>query len=37
MGGFQTVLAVIALNAFVLGIAFFAVYEFNKAARPSGR
>jgi hypothetical protein len=37
MGAFQTVLAVIALNACVLGIAFFAVYEFNKAVRPSGR
>jgi hypothetical protein len=37
MGGIETVLAVIAVNAFVLGIAFFAVYEFNKTVRRSGR
>jgi hypothetical protein len=37
MGVFQVILAVIALNACVLGIAFFAVYEFNKAVNQSGR
>jgi hypothetical protein len=37
MGGMQTILAVIVINAFVLGIAFFAVYEFNKSVRKSGR
>ena len=37
MAEFQTVLVVIAVCAGVLGIAFFATYEFNKAVRPSGR
>ena len=33
---FQIVLAVIALNAAVLGIVFFAAYLFNKSARRTG-
>jgi len=37
MDGIQTILAVIAVNVCVLGIALFAVYEFNKAVRQSGR
>jgi hypothetical protein len=37
MNGLQVVLMVIALNACVLGIAFFAVYQFNKAVSQSGR
>jgi len=34
---FQIVLAVVALNAFVLGLVFLAAYWFNRAARRSGR
>jgi hypothetical protein len=34
---FQMVLAVIAVNACVLGVAFFALYQLNKAVSPSGR
>jgi hypothetical protein len=37
MNGLQVVLMVIAVNACVLGAAFFAVYQFNKAVRQSGR
>jgi hypothetical protein len=37
MNGLQVVLMVIALNACVLGIAFFAVYQFNKAVSQTGR
>jgi hypothetical protein len=35
--GLQVVLMVIAVNACVLGVAFFAVYQFNKAVSQSGR
>jgi hypothetical protein len=34
---FQMLLAVIAVNAVVLGVAFFALYQLNKAVSPSGR
>ena len=37
MSGLQIVLMVIVVNAFVLGVAFFAVYQFNKAVSQSGR
>jgi hypothetical protein len=37
MNGLQVVLMVIAVNACVLGVAFFAVYQFNKAVSQSGR
>jgi uncharacterized protein YneF (UPF0154 family) len=37
MNGLQVVLMVIALNVCVLGGAFFAVYQFNKAVSQSGR
>jgi hypothetical protein len=37
MNGLQVVLMVIALNACVLGVAFFAIYQFNKAVSQSGR
>jgi len=37
MNGVQVVLMVIALNVCILGIAFFAVYQFNKAVSQSGR
>jgi hypothetical protein len=37
MNGVQVVLMVIAVNACVLGVAFFAVYQFNKAVSQSGR
>jgi hypothetical protein len=37
MNGLQVVLMVIAVNACVLGAAFFAVYQFNKAVSQSGR
>jgi hypothetical protein len=37
MSEFQIVLVVLAINAGVLGIAFFAAYLFNKAVSPSGR
>ncbi len=33
----QVVLMVILVNACVLGLAFFTVYEFNKAVSQSGR
>jgi hypothetical protein len=35
--GLQVVLMVIAVNACILGVAFFAVYQFNKAVSQSGR
>jgi hypothetical protein len=34
---FQMVLAVIAVNASVLGVVLFALYQLNKAVSPSGR
>ena len=37
MSGLQLLLVVIAVNACVLGIAFFAAYRFNKAVSQSGR
>jgi hypothetical protein len=37
MNGLQVVLMVIAVNACVLGVAFFAVYQFNKAVSQTGR
>jgi hypothetical protein len=37
MNGLQIVLMIIAINAIVLGVAFFAVYHFNKAVSQSGR
>jgi hypothetical protein len=37
MNGLQVVLMVIAVNACVLGVAFLAVYQFNKAVSLSGR
>jgi len=37
MQGFQMLLTVIAVNACVLGVAFFALYLFNKAVRGCGR
>jgi hypothetical protein len=37
MNGLQELLVVIAVNACVLGVAFLALYQFNKAVRPSGR
>ena len=37
MGGFQVVLAVIAINAGVLGAAFFALYLLNKSVSQSGQ
>jgi hypothetical protein len=37
MSEFQIVLVVIAVNACVLGVAFFAAYRFNKAVSQSGR
>jgi hypothetical protein len=37
MNGLQVLLMVIAVNAFVLGVAFFALYQFNKAVSQSGR
>jgi hypothetical protein len=33
----NVVLAVVVLNACVLGVAFYVTYEFNKAVRQSGR
>jgi hypothetical protein len=35
--GFQMLLAVVAVNACVLGIGFFAVYQFSNAVRQCGR
>jgi len=37
MSGLQIVMMVIAVNACVLGAAFFALYQFNKAVSQSGR
>jgi hypothetical protein len=37
MNGLQVLLMVVAVNACVLGVAFFALYQFNKAVRPCGR
>ena len=37
MQGVQMLLAIIAVNAGVLGVAFFALYQFNKAVRGCGR
>ena len=34
---FQMLLAVIAVNACVLGVGFFALYQFNKAVSTGGR
>jgi len=37
MGGLQMLLMVIAVNAFVLGVAFLALYQSNKAVSQCGR
>jgi hypothetical protein len=37
MNGLQILLMAIFVNACVLGVGFFALYQFNKAVRPSGR
>jgi hypothetical protein len=37
MAELQIALVVVAVNACVLGIAFFAAYRFNKSVRQSGR
>jgi hypothetical protein len=37
MNGLQVVLMVIAVNACVLAVAFFTIYQFNKAVSQSGR
>ncbi len=37
MNELQIVLMVVAVNAVVLGVAFFAVYQFNKVVSQSGR
>ena len=37
MNGFQELLLAIAVNAFVLGIALFAIYRFNKDVSGCGR
>jgi hypothetical protein len=37
MSEFELLLAVLALNAVVLGIVLAAAYGLNKAVRPSGR
>jgi hypothetical protein len=37
MGGFQVVLAVLAINVSVLGVAFFALYLLNKGVSQSGQ
>jgi hypothetical protein len=37
MSGFLVLLAVIAVNACVLGAAFFALYQFNKDVSRCGR
>jgi len=37
LSGSQILVAVVAVNAGVLGIAFFALLLFNRAARPSGQ
>ena len=36
MSGLHVVLMVVAVNAFVLGVAFFALYQFNKAVSRGG-
>jgi len=37
MNDFQELLLVVAVNGCVFAAVFFALYELNKAARPSGR
>jgi hypothetical protein len=37
MNGFLVLVAAIAVNAVILGIAFLAVYQSNKAVKLSGR
>jgi hypothetical protein len=37
MDGFQMLLAIVAVNGCVLGVAFLAVYWLNKAVSRSGR
>lgn len=37
MSGLEVLLMVIVVNACVLGVAFFAAYQFNKAVSQSGR
>jgi len=37
MNGFQMLLLVIVVNAFVLGVGLLAVYQFNNAVKPCGR
>jgi hypothetical protein len=37
MGGFQTVLAVFVVSAFVLGAAFLALYLLNNSVSKSGQ
>jgi hypothetical protein len=37
MDGFQILLVVIAVNGCVLGVAFFALYQLNKAVSRCGR
>lgn len=37
MAEFQIVLAVVAVNACVLGIVLFAAYRMNKSVKQSGR
>jgi hypothetical protein len=37
LSGSQILLTVVAVNAGVLGIAFLALWLFNKAVRPSGQ
>jgi hypothetical protein len=37
MNGLQMLLMAILVNACVLGVGFFALYQFNKAIRQSGR
>jgi hypothetical protein len=37
MSGLQMLLTVIVVNASVLGVAFFALYQSNKAIKQSGR
>jgi hypothetical protein len=37
MNGLQILLTVIVVNACVLGVAFLALYQFNKAVSQSGR
>jgi len=37
MNGLQILLAVLVVNAGVLGVAVFALYQFNKAVNRTGR